>query len=111
MTPLIADLVAVVAQTDGSESSGGSIFGLLVPLVLVGGVFYLFMVAPQRRRNREMQKLRDEVSVGDEVRTVGGILGVVAGIEDEVVVLDVGGGTTMRFARRAIAERLGGDEA
>lgn len=99
-------LLATEATTD---SQGGSLFALLLPLLIFGGLFYVALVFPQRRRMRQMQQLRRSVEVGDEIRTIGGILGRVQRIDDEEVTIDVGGGTILHITVRAIAERLGGD--
>ncbi len=64
------------------------------------------LIMPQRRRVKAMDELRRSIEIGDEVRTIGGIYGVVRSIEDEDMVIDVGGGTTLRVTRRAIAEKL-----
>jgi preprotein translocase subunit YajC len=105
----ISAISGLLAFQDGGEG-GGSLFGLLLPLIIIGGLFYFMLIMPQRRRMKAMNQLRDSVDVGDEVRTVGGIYGVVRSIEDEDLLIDVGGGTTLRVVKRAIAEKLGGEE-
>ena len=95
----------VIAQTD----SGGSAIGFLLPIVVLGGLFYLLLVMPQRRRAKKAQQLRDSISVGDEVRTIGGIYGTIRSEDDETFTIDIGGGNTIRMAKRAISERIGED--
>ena len=104
--PFLAYTVVLAADAD---KPGGSLLSFLLPLVILGGLFYFLLILPQRRRQRQMQSLRDKMQVGDEVRTIGGIYGRVTSMTDVEVVIDVGNGTTLRVARRAIAERLGGD--
>ncbi len=100
----------VLAFTDaGSEPQGDALITFLVPLVILGGVFYFFVIMPQRRRMRSMQSMRASLQVGDEVRTIGGIKGVIRSIDGDDLVLDVGGGTTLDMVVRAVAERLGDD--
>lgn len=95
----------VIAQTE----NGGSAVGFLLPIVILGGLFYLLLVMPQRRRAKKAQELRDSIAVGDEVRTIGGIYGTIRSEDDETFTIDIGGGTTMRMAKRAISERIGDD--
>ena len=57
-----------------------------------------------------MQELRDSVAVGDQVRTIGGILGRVTRIDGDDATIDVGGGVTLNLTTRAIAEKLGDKE-
>lgn len=102
-------LLATASETDDT-SSGTSAFVSLLPLILIGVLFYMLLIRPQRRRMREMDDLRQSIEVGDEVRTVGGIYGIVKGISEDVMTLDVGGGTTLRVARRAVAAKVGGTD-
>ena len=95
----------VVAQTESS----GSALGFLLPIAVLGGLFYLLLVLPQRRRAKKAKELRDSIAVGDEVRTIGGIYGTIRSEDDEAFTIDIGGGSTMRMAKRAIAERIGDD--
>lgn len=95
----------VIAQSE----SGGSALGFLLPIAVLGGLFYLLLVLPQRRRAKKAQELRDSISVGDEVRTIGGIYGTIRSEDGETFTIDIGGGTTMRIAKRAISERIGDD--
>lgn len=90
--------------------ASGSVLGFLLPLLIIGGLFYFMLIMPQRRRMKALNEVRESIDVGDEVRTVGGIYGVVRSIEADDLIIDVGGGTTLRVVKRAIAEKLGGEE-
>ena len=96
----------IVAQ----ESSGGNALGFLLPLLILGGLFYVLLILPQRRRAKKMEQLRSEIAAGDEVRTIGGIYGTVVDEDDEAYTIDIGG-QTMRVMKRAISERLTDDDA
>ena len=105
MLVLSSVLSVVIAQTEG----GSSIIGFLLPIAILGGLFYLLLILPQRRRAKKAQELRDSISVGDEIRTIGGIYGRIRSEDDESFTIDIGGGSTMRISRRAVSERLGED--
>ncbi len=100
----------VFAQEESEPSSG---FTPILWLLLIGVAVYLLFGGPQRRRmkavRREQQDMRDSLEFGDQIVTVGGIFGRVTSTSDDDVVIDIGGGTEMRLAKRAIAERLGED--
>ena len=96
----------LLAQAD---SSGGAGFGWLIYLVIFGGILYFFMIRPQRNRVRQQQQLASQLEVGDQVRTVGGLLGVVIGIESDAVVLGIEEGR-IRVAKGAIGGRVTADE-
>ena len=104
----------LATASDDAATGTNSIASLVFPMILIGGLFYLLLIRPQRTRMRQMEDLRQSIDIGDEVRTVGGIYGTVTGIDDDVMILDVGGGTSLRVARRAVADKLNqdpGDEA
>jgi preprotein translocase subunit YajC len=107
VVPYNAILTGLLLATDESTEPTGSLLGLLLPLVLFGGLFYVALILPQRRRQRQMQELRDSVEVGDQIRTIGGILGRVTRIDGDEATIDVGGGTILNLTTRAIAEKLG----
>ncbi len=96
---------AVLAQADGGSDAAWA--NSLILFALIGFVFYFFMIRPQRRRVAEMRALHSSLEVGDEVRTVGGMLGRIDSIHDDEVVLDMGDGNRIRFSRQAIAAKVG----
>jgi preprotein translocase subunit YajC len=81
----------------------------LIFLALLIGIFYLLIIRPQRKRTRAQQELAKSLQLGDEVRTIGGIHGVVTALHEDSVVLRVEEGQ-VRISRRAIGARIG-DEA
>ena len=104
--PHVALAVApIVAQTEDS----GNLLGFLLPLIILGGLFYVMLYLPRRKQAKRAEELLTSITIGDEIRTIGGVYGTVRAIDDDAYTIDVGGGTTIRFAKRAIAERLGGD--
>ncbi len=109
---LIAGLLITLAFTGGciptttpEGGSGGSMVPLIIFLVLIFGMFYLLMVRPQRRKQKEHQDLMAELRRGDKVITAGGIYGVIESTSDDSVVIKVEDGTMMRIARSSVAGR------
>jgi preprotein translocase subunit YajC len=84
----------------------------LLPLVLMGGIFYFLLIRPQKARQRQQQALMSALQVGDDVMTAGGIFGTVTAIDEDedIVTVEVAPGTNVRMLRRAIAQRLVEDE-
>ncbi|HHC07261.1 MAG TPA: preprotein translocase subunit YajC [Actinobacteria bacterium] len=68
------------------------------------------MIVLQRRRMRQLERLQGSLTVGDRVRTIGGIYGTILDVRDDRFVLDTGHGARLEVARRAVAERIGEDE-
>ncbi|MFP4019792.1 MAG: preprotein translocase subunit YajC, partial [Bacteroidales bacterium] len=61
----------------------------LWPLLLIIVVFYLFMIRPQVKRQKELRKYRENLSKGDKIVTTGGIYGKIVEISDQAVVIEV----------------------
>ena len=99
-----------------AQSSGGSgTIGFLLPLVLMGGIFYFLLIRPQQRQRRRAAHLLQSLDVCDEVQTIGGIFGTIRELDDDTVLLEVAPEVDVRFARAAIARKLfyeesGGEE-
>jgi preprotein translocase subunit YajC len=105
----VLNLSSVAAIIIAQSETGSSALGFLLPIAILGGLFYLLLVMPQRRRAKKAQELRDSIDIGDEVRTIGGIYGTVRSEDGETFTIDIGGGSTMRIAKRAVADRVGDD--
>jgi preprotein translocase subunit YajC len=104
---LIAVLVFVggclgTAAADGEETSG-SIWPMIIFLVVIFALFYFVMIRPQRKRQKEHQSLMEGLQKGDRVITAGGIYGTIESLSEDSVVIKVEGGTTMRVARGSVA--------
>lgn len=74
----------------------------LAPILLIFVVFWLFIIRPQQKRQRERMGMLDALKSGDRVITIGGLHGTVAAIEEKTVVLNVGDNHKMTFERSAV---------
>lgn len=94
-------------------ASGGSGGGLTMILMMAGlmGLMYFMMIRPQQKRRREAERMQSEIAVGDEVVTIGGLHGVVAGHDDDTVTIEAHPEVFLRFARPAIARVVTKTEA
>lgn len=92
-----------------AQEAGGGFATYLVLLVLMAGVFYFLIIRPQRKQVRDRQHLADSLTIGQEIRTIGGIQGRVTSVDDHTVVLEVEQGR-IRIARRAVGSRIGDEE-
>ena len=79
----------VLAAETTTTSSGSGILGLL-PLILIFVVMYFLLLRPQRKRQKEAASLQAEVQVNDSVLLTNGIIGVVTGIEDRYLWVEIG---------------------
>lgn len=87
------------------SSSGDSGLGSLLIIVIIFGALFMFMSYRQRKRGRERAEFLDSLQVGDEVRTIGGVIATIESIDDEALVV-VSWGTRLRLVRGSIAARV-----
>jgi preprotein translocase subunit YajC len=84
--------------------------GYVIVLVALFGLMWFLLIRPQRRRGAEQLAMQDNLSVGDEILTAGGIHGTVKAIEGDIVHVEIAPGTLVRIDRRAVAAAGGKEE-
>jgi len=90
---------------DGTTQDTGSIWPMIIFLVVIFGLFYFVMIRPQRKRQKVQQEMMAGLQKGDEVITAGGIFGKIESLSDESVVIKVESGGSLRVARGSVAVR------
>ncbi len=88
--------------TGEAAPQGGGLMPIIL-LVLMFVVMYFLMIRPQKKQEQEAQKMRDGLAVGDEITTIGGIIGEIVSIKEETVTIETSrAGTKIRFLKSAI---------
>lgn len=86
------------------ESGGSGLGSLLLPLALMLVVFYFMLIRPENKRKKEAENMRNALSVGDKITTIGGIQGTVVSVKDEKFVLETGADQVrIEFAKWALS--------
>lgn len=95
-------------QQNNNQQQPDGILGLLIsffPLILMGVVFYFFLIRPQRKKDKKVKEMLAALKPGDRVTTIGGIYGTIVSVKDETITLSVGAQRTeMVFTRWAIRQ-------
>ena len=101
---ILADAGTTTAA-NGTAQQGG-IMGLLItflPLILIFVLMYFIMIRPQKKKQKEEQQMRNNLRVGDELTTIGGVCGRVVSIKDDTITIETGADRTkMQFRKWAI---------
>ena len=93
----------LLAQNEGQTASG--ILGFL-PIILIGFVFYLFILRPQFKQRKQHENTLSELKKGDKIITRGGLYGKIVnfqGKNDSKVIIDAGSGVKLNISRSYIA--------
>ncbi|MBR5034990.1 MAG: preprotein translocase subunit YajC [Bacteroidales bacterium] len=99
-------LMAQPAATDGAaagQGAGGN-WSFLIMIVLLFVVMWLFMIRPQQKKQKEMEKFRSELKKGDKVVTIGGIYGTVNEIADKTVDIEISKGVSIRVDKASLVK-------
>lgn len=99
-----AEMAAPAAAGEGAQPApqGGGMMWIM--LILIFGVMWFFMIRPQRKQQKELQKFRDGLKKGDKVVTAGGIYGTVDQVEEASVLIKVDGETKLRVAKASLVK-------
>lgn len=88
-------LMSVTAFAEGEEqaaaTAGGSFSGMLISMGLLLVVMYFLFMRPQKKKEKETKDMQDNVQIGDEIVTYGGMVGIVVRKGDDNVVIETGG--------------------
>jgi len=80
----------------------GALGGLL-PMLLIIGVFYMLLIRPQQKRQRELQETISQLKAGDRVVTTGGIIGTITTIRDTSLLIRSADKSILEISRSAVA--------
>jgi preprotein translocase subunit YajC len=78
--------------------------GTLGPILLMFVLFYFLLIRPQQKRQKNVQKMQNELSKGDKVVTIGGLHGIVDAVDEGKIVIKCGDGSRLTYDRNAVRE-------
>ena len=92
------NILLQAAQGGGMSGMGGTLF----MMVAIIAVFYFFMIRPQQKKQKDVQRAREAMKVGDKVVTSGGIHGRIKEIGDSWFLVEVADGVKLKFEKTAV---------
>ncbi|HDG98278.1 MAG: preprotein translocase subunit YajC [Deltaproteobacteria bacterium] len=97
------------AMGGGGASGGGQggAFGAFIPLILMFAIFYFLLIRPQQKKSKQHREMIASLKKGDRVVSTGGLHGVITGISDDVVTMEIAPKVRVKVSRSSIAGRLG----
>ena len=97
------DMALILAQAAQPAAGGGSIGGMLIPMILVFGIFYFMMIRPQQRKEKERLKMISELRAGAKVMFAGGLVGTIAEAKEGSFMIEIAPKVVIEVARGAVA--------
>ena len=99
---MILTLLQAAAGAAGAPAQQGSSLGFWIMIIALFAIMWLFMIRPQRKQQKELEKFRNELKKGDKVITAGGIYGTIGEIEEKTVLLKIDGDVKIRVDKTSI---------
>jgi len=91
-------IIALAMFQGGLGALGG-----LLPMLLIIGVFYVLLIRPQQKRQKELQQTISQLKTGDRVVTTGGIIGTITTVRDTSFLIRSADKSILEIARSAVA--------
>ncbi len=102
MMPIVRSFLETGATQQASTSSMLMSF---LSMILIIVALYFIMLRPQKKKEKAVQEMRNNLQVGDEIVTIGGVVGIVVSVKDDTVVIETGSDRSkIRFQRWAIQQ-------
>ena len=92
-----------VQGAEAQQPQQGGLGGMLIPMLLLFGVFYFMMIRPQQRKEKERQKMISELRAGKRVVFAGGLIGTIAEAKEQTFIIEFCPGTKVEVARAAVS--------
>lgn len=103
----------VYAMGTGGAGGGGQGGGLgaFIPLILMFAIFYFLLIRPQQKKAKQHKAMLGAIKKGDRVISSGGLHGVITGMTDDVVTMEIAPKIRVKVSRGSIAGVLGRGES
>ena len=102
----VAEEASTAAAAEGEAAQVSSVAALattFLPLILIFVVFWFMLIRPQRKKDKQVKEMLNNLKAGDRICTIGGIYGTITGLKDDTITLSVGkDNLSMVVARWAI---------
>ena len=96
-------LFGTAAASDGTTAQKNSSIGFIIMMVVLFGGMYFLTIRPQKKQQKKDQEMRESTQIGDEITTIGGIMGRVVTVKEDSIVIETGADRNkMKLARWAI---------
>lgn len=107
MTNMHYLLSALLGSAEAGEGSIMESVMSFAPIVVVIVVFYFMLIRPQQKKDKEDRAMRENLEIGDEIVTMGGIIGLVVSVKEDTVVIETGSDRSkIRIVKSAVSQNL-----
>jgi len=98
---LFADAAPAAAAALGAQQGGG--MTMLIPMLLILGIFYFMMIRPQQRKEKERQKMIEELRAGAKIIFAGGLMGTIQEATEKTFKVEIAPGSVVEIVRGCVS--------
>ena len=91
-------VLSILLQAQG----GGGSWSMIIMMVMLFVIMYFFMIRPQQKKQKEIQKMREALKVGDRIITSGGVYGKIKEIEDAAFIVEIADGVRVKVDKASV---------
>jgi preprotein translocase subunit YajC len=101
------DFLAYAMGTGGAGGGGqGSSFTAFIPLILMFAIFYFLLIRPQQKKAKAHKETLSTLKKGDQIVSSGGLHGVITGMSDDVITMEIAPKVRVKISRGSVAGLL-----
>jgi preprotein translocase subunit YajC len=98
------DSLAYALGTGGTGGGGqGSSFTAFIPLILMFAIFYFLLIRPQQKKAKAHKETLSTIKKGDQIVSSGGLHGVITGLTDDIVTIEIAPKVRVKISRGSVA--------
>ena len=92
----------IMLQAEAAATNGASQWSFWIMMILIFVVFYFFMIRPQTKKQKELQKQRENMKKGDKVVTAGGLYGEIKEVQENTFLVTIAKDVTIKIAKESV---------
>ena len=97
---------AGVLLTNSGTNGSASLLSMRLPLVILIADFYFLLIRPENKKKKAAAKMRSELAVGDEITTIGGVVGTICQVKEDTIIIETSADRVrMEFTKWAISTK------
>lgn len=101
------ELLLILLDQQQTQEGGSAWSGMIMIIAMIV-IFYFFMIRPQNKKQKELRKAREAMKKGDKVITAGGIHGRIKDMKDNVIMMEIAPGVTIKIDKTSVFADLSG---
>ncbi len=99
-------MISVAHAQAAAGGAQGNLLTSFLPLVAIFAIFYFLLIRPQQKKQKELNNLINNLQKGDEVLTVGGIIGRITALDEHYVEIEIANNVAIKMQRTSVVNVL-----